>query len=321
MVLFVNMYCFADDVVAYHKKNNIQEEKTMRESTKLIGNTPMLRLENTNIYIKLEKFNAGGSVKDRAVLGMLSKAMEKGKLVPGDVLVEATSGNTGIALAMLGAMYNIEVIIFMPESMSLERRQLVKAYGAQLVLTPASQGMKGAMEAMNTYKQEHANAKSLDQFDNEDNVLVHYETTGKEILKQVEHIDMFVACVGTGGTFSGVAKRLKEYDPSIMCIAGEPEKSALLSGQEAGSHKIQGIGANFVPGNFHRELCDDIMLVSDEEALRETKAFVKETGILVGISSGANIALAKRLAWRNPDKTIVTIAPDGGEKYLSVLDF
>lgn len=293
----------------------------MRESTKLIGNTPMLRLENTNIYIKLEKFNAGGSVKDRAVLGMLSKAMEKGKLVPGDVLVEATSGNTGIALAMLGAMYNIEVIIFMPESMSLERRQLVKAYGAQLVLTPASQGMKGAMEAMNAYKQEHANAKSLDQFDNEDNVLVHYETTGKEILKQVEHIDMFVACVGTGGTFSGVAKRLKEHDPSIMCIAGEPEKSALLSGQEAGPHKIQGIGANFVPGNFHRELCDDIMLVSDEEALRETKAFVKETGILVGISSGANIALAKRLAWRNPDKTIVTIAPDGGEKYLSVLDF
>ena len=293
----------------------------MRESTKLIGNTPMLRLENTNIYIKLEKFNAGGSVKDRAVLGMLSKAMEKGKLVPGDVLVEATSGNTGIALAMLGAMYNIEVIIFMPESMSLERRQLVKAYGAQLVLTPASQGMKGAMEAMNAYKQEHVNAKSLDQFDNEDNVLAHYETTGKEILKQVEHIDMFVACVGTGGTFSGVAKRLKEHDPSIMCIAGEPEKSALLSGQEAGSHKIQGIGANFVPGNFHRELCDDIMLVSDEEALRETKAFVKETGILVGISSGANIALAKRLAWRNPDKTIVTIAPDGGEKYLSVLDF
>ena len=321
MVLFVNMYCFADDVVAYHKKNNIQEEKTMRESTKLIGNTPMLRLENTNIYIKLEKFNAGGSVKDRAVLGMLSKAMEKGKLVPGDVLVEATSGNTGIALAMLGAMYNIEVIIFMPESMSLERRQLVKAYGAQLVLTPASQGMKGAMEAMNAYKQEHVNAKSLDQFDNEDNVLAHYETTGKEILKQVEHIDMFVACVGTGGTFSGVAKRLKEHDPSIMCIAGDPEKSALLSGQEAGSHKIQGIGANFVPGNFHRELCDDIMLVSDEEALRETKAFVKETGILVGISSGANIALAKRLAWRNPDKTIVTIAPDGGEKYLSVLDF
>lgn len=293
----------------------------MRESTKLIGNTPMLRLENTNIYIKLEKFNAGGSVKDRAVLGMLSKAMEKGKLVPGDILVEATSGNTGIALAMIGAMYNIEVIIFMPESMSLERRQLVKAYGAQLVLTPASQGMKGAMEAMNAYKQEHVNAKSLDQFDNEDNVLAHYETTGKEMLKQVEHIDMFVACVGTGGTFSGVAKRLKEHDPSIMCIAGEPEKSALLSGQEAGSHKIQGIGANFVPGNFHRELCDDIMLVSDEEALRETKAFVKETGILVGISSGANIALAKRLAWRNPDKTIVTIAPDGGEKYLSVLDF
>lgn len=293
----------------------------MKQTVQLIGNTPMYHIENTNIYVKLEKFNAGGSVKDRAVLGMLSKAMEKGTLTPQDVLAEATSGNTGIALAMLGSVFQIPVIIFMPETMSMERRQLVKAYGAQLVLTPGAKGMQGAIDAMEAYKEEHKNAKSLDQFENEDNVLAHYETTGKEILEQIDHVDIFVASVGTGGTFSGVAKRLKEHDPNIRCYAGEPETSAILSGQKAGPHKIQGIGANFIPKNFHRELCDDILLVTNEEALKETVAFAKQTGILVGISSGANIALAKRLAWRNPEKNIVTIAPDGGEKYLSVLDF
>lgn len=293
----------------------------MKQTVKLIGNTPMYHMENTNIYIKLEKFNVGGSVKDRAVLGMLTKAMEKGVIQPGDELVEATSGNTGIALAMLGAVFAIPVTIFMPETMSNERRQIVKAYGARLELTPGGKGMQGAIDAAQAYKEEHANAKSLDQFDNEDNILMHYETTAKEILEQVDHVDIFVAGIGTGGTFSGVAKRLKENDASTMCYAGEPETSAVLSGQDAGPHKIQGIGANFVPKNFLREYCDDIMLVSNEEALRETVAFAKETGILVGISSGANIALAKRLAWRNPDKTIVTIAPDGGEKYLSVLNF
>lgn len=293
----------------------------MKQTVQLIGNTPMYHIENTNIYVKLEKFNAGGSIKDRAVLGMLSKAMEKGTITPGDVLVEATSGNTGVALAMLGTVFQIPVVIFMPETMSMERRQLVKAYGAQLVLTPGSKGMQGAIDAMEAYKNEHTNAKSLDQFDNADNVWMHYETTGKEILDQVDHVDIFVASIGTGGTFSGVAKRLKEHDAAIMCYAGEPEDSAILSGQKAGPHKIQGIGANFIPKNFDRNLCDDILLVSNEEAIRETIAFAKETGILVGISSGANIALAKRLAWRNPDKNIVTVAPDGGEKYLSVLDF
>lgn len=293
----------------------------MKQTVQLIGNTPMYHIENTNIYVKLEKFNAGGSVKDRAVLSMLTRAMKNGTVTPNSVLVEATSGNTGVALSMLGAVYGIPVIIFMPETMSVERRQLVKAYGAQLELTPGANGMQGAIDAMEAYKVQHHNAVSLGQFDNADNVLAHYETTGKEIIDQVEHIDIFVATVGTGGTFSGVAKRLKEHDAKIMCYAGEPETSALLSGQKAGPHKIQGIGANFIPKNFDREVCDDILLVSSEEATKETIAFAKLTGIFVGISSGANIALARRLAWRNPDKTIVTIAPDGGEKYLSVLDF
>lgn len=293
----------------------------MKQTVALIGNTPMYHIENTNIYVKLEKFNAGGSVKDRAVLYMLTKAMERGEITPNSVLVEATSGNTGVALSMLGAVFSIPVVIFMPETMSVERRQLVKAYGAQLILTPGAQGMQGAIDAMNAYKEEHIEAISLGQFDNSDNVLAHYETTGKEILEQVEHIDIFVAGIGTGGSFSGVAKRLKEHDASIMCYAGEPETSALLSGQKAGPHKIQGIGANFIPNNFDREQCDDILLVTSEDAVKETIAFAKLTGILVGISSGANIALARRLAWRNPDKNIVTIAPDGGEKYLSVLDF
>lgn len=296
--------------------------KEMNQTISLIGNTPMYNIENSNIYVKLEKFNVGGSVKDRAVLGMLQEAMKKGDIDPSSVLVEATSGNTGVALAMLGAIYHIPVIIFMPETMSNERRQLVKAYGAKLELTPGSKGMQGALEAMNAKIEEDPKKyHSLLQFDNYDNCKAHYETTGKEILEQVEHIDIFVACVGTGGTFSGVSKRLKEHDEHILCIAGEPEHSAILSGQDAGPHKIQGIGANFVPKNFDREICDDIMLVSNEEALKETVNFARETGILVGISSGANIALAKRLAWRNRDKTIVTIAPDGGEKYLSVLDF
>ena len=271
--------------------------------------------------MKLEKYNIGGSVKDRAVLGMLEKAMERKEITSDTVLVEATSGNTGVALAMLGAVYHIPVIIIMPETMSMERRQLIKAYGATLVLTPGSKGMKGAMEEMERLLNEHSNYRCLSQFDNPDNPNMHYETTGKEILEQLPDVDIFVAGIGTGGTFTGVSKRLKEHNPDILCIAGEPEKSAILSGREAGPHKIQGIGANFVPANFNRELADDILLISDQEAIFETVRFAKETGILVGISSGANIALATRLSLRYPGKKIVSIAPDGGEKYLSVLDF
>lgn len=293
----------------------------MKETVKLIGNTPLYHIEDTNIYVKLEKYNIGGSIKDRAVLGMLGAAMNKGEIRQDTVLVEATSGNTGVALAMLGAVYHIPVIIIMPETMSMERRQLVKAYGATLVLTPGEKGMQGAMDEMERLMKENTNYRSLSQFDNPDNPNAHYETTGKEILDQLQDVDIFVACIGTGGTFSGVAKRLKEYNPAILCMAGEPEKSAVLSGRQAGPHKIQGIGANFVPANFDRELADDILLISDREAVFETVRFAKETGILVGISSGANIALAKRLSLRYPGKKIVTVAPDGGEKYLSVLDF
>ena len=293
----------------------------MKETVKLIGNTPLYHIEDTNIYVKLEKYNIGGSIKDRTVLGMLDAAMNKGEIRQDTVLVEATSGNTGVALAMLGAVYHIPVIIIMPETMSMERRQLVKAYGATLVLTPGEKGMQGAMDEMESLMKENTNYRSLSQFDNPDNPNAHYETTGKEILDQLQDVDIFVACIGTGGTFSGVAKRLKEYNPAILCMAGEPEKSAVLSGRQAGPHKIQGIGANFVPANFDRELADDILLISDREAVFETVRFAKETGILVGISSGANIALAKRLSLRYPGKKIVTVAPDGGEKYLSVLDF
>lgn len=293
----------------------------MKETVKLIGNTPLYHIEDTNIYVKLEKYNIGGSIKDRAVLGMLKAAMAKGDINKDTVLVEATSGNTGVALAMLGAVYHIPGTIIMPETMSMERRQLVKAYGAALVLTPGAKGMQGAMDEMERLLKEHANYRSLSQFDNPDNSNAHYETTGKEILEQLSDVDIFVACIGTGGTFSGVAKRLKEHDPAILCMAGEPEKSAILSGRQAGAHKIQGIGANFIPANFDRELADDILLISDHEAIFETVRFAKETGILVGISSGANIALAKRLSLRYPGKNIVTVAPDGGEKYLSVLDF
>lgn len=291
------------------------------ETLKLIGNTPVYHMEDTNIYVKLEKFNAGGSIKDRAVMGMLQHAIDTGEIKEDSVLIEATSGNTGIALAMLGAVYHIPTIILMPETMSEERRQMIKAYGAELILTQGALGMQGSIDKMKELMDAHPNYVALSQFDNPYNPQIHYETTGKEILAQVPDVDIFVACVGTGGTFSGISRRLREANPNIRCVAGEPKSSALISGHEAGPHKIQGIGANFIPKNFDEHVCDDVMMISDEDALAETVAFAKTTGILVGISSGANIALAKRLAKYYPDKTIVTIAPDGGEKYLSVLEF
>lgn len=293
----------------------------MKETIQLIGNTPMYHLENTNIYVKLEKFNVGGSIKDRAVLGMLEDAFKKGIIKEETKLIEATSGNTGIALAMLGAIYHIPVTIIMPASMSEERRKLVKAYGARLILSDAAKGMQGAIDQMQEMMKEDSTYLSLGQFDNEANATMHYQTTGVEILQQVPNVDIFVACAGTGGTFSGISRRLKETNANIRCVIGEPENSALLSGHSAGPHKIQGIGANFIPNILDVSLIDDIMLITDEDAIKETIQFAKETGILVGISSGANIALAKRLATYEQDKIIVTIAPDGGEKYLSVLEF
>lgn len=293
----------------------------MKQTLQLIGNTPMFQIENTNIYVKLEKWNPGGSIKDRAVLGMLMEAFKQNEINKDTILIEATSGNTGIALAMLGAVYHIPVEIIMPSSMSVERKMLMQAYGAKVILSDGAKGMAGAITMMEEKKAQDPRYLSLSQFDNEANVKIHYETTGKEILQQVPNVDTFVACVGTGGSFTGIAKRLKETNPNIRCIVGEPEESAVISGQEKGSHKIQGIGAGFVPSILDQTLIDDIMLISNEDAIKETIAFGKETGILVGISSGANIALAKRLASYDPNQIIVTLAPDGADKYLSVLDF
>lgn len=291
----------------------------MKEAMKLIGNTPMYYLENSHIHIKLEKMNPGGSIKDRAVYGMMQDALDRGKITSQTKLIEATSGNTGIALAMMGAIYHLPVTIVMPESMSKERRALIKAYGANLILSDKAQGMAGAIQKMQEIMAEDADYLYLDQFGNEANANIHEQTTGPEILRQVENVDIFVACFGTGGTFTGVARALKKANPNIRCVVGEPYHSALLSGHEAGAHKIQGIGANFIPKILDTSLIDDILLIDDEEAYQETVNFAKETGILVGISSGANIALAKRLASHYPDREIVTVAPDGGEKYLSVL--
>lgn len=292
----------------------------MKEAIKLIGHTPMYHLQNTNIKIKLEKFNPAGSIKDRAVYGMLEDAFEHQRISEHTKLIEATSGNTGIALAMLSAIYQIPVTIIMPDSMSIERRQLMQAYGAELVLSEGAKGMQGAVDLMNQYMQNDETFLSLRQFDNPANADIHERTTGVEILEQAQDTEIFVACVGTGGTFTGIARALKKANPKIRCIAAEPTNSALLSGHESGAHKIQGIGANFIPSILDTSLIDDILLIDDDEALKETKAFAQETGILVGISSGANIALAKRLSKYYPDKKIVTIAPDGGEKYLSVLN-
>lgn len=291
------------------------------KAIELIGHTPMIQIGNSNVFVKLEKYNPGGSVKDRAVYAMLQGAIERGEITKEHTLIEATSGNTGIALAMLGAIMQIKVIIVMPDTMSIERRRLIQAYGAKLVLSDGAKGMQGAIDQMNELMKEHSDYISLGQFDNPDNVRAHYETTGVEILEQQPQVGVFVAGVGTGGTFSGVANRLKEKNSEILCVAVEPAKSALLSGREAGPHKIQGIGANFIPKNFDAHVCDDIATVTDEEAIEAMIAFGKETGILIGISSGANIAAAKRYAQYYPERIIVTIAPDGADKYLSLVEF
>lgn len=290
-------------------------------SLKFIGNTPIYQLDDTNIFVKLEKYNLGGSVKDRAVLGMLEEAKRQGKVNEDTIIVEPTSGNTGIAVAILASILGLKAVIIMPESMSLERRTLIKAYGAQLILTPKELGIKGSIELAEKLRGKYPNAISLSQFDNPANPAYHHKTTGKEILEQVPDIDIFVAGVGTGGTFSGVAKYLKENKPGVLAVALEPEESPAISKGHGGVHKIQGIGTGFVPENFDKELMDEVYTVSSEEAIEATKDFVRTTGIGVGISSGAAIAGAKKVAAKYPDKKIVTILPDGVDKYLSMLDF
>lgn len=290
-------------------------------SLKFVGNTPIYQLDNTNIFVKLEKYNLGGSVKDRAVLGMLEEAKRQGKVNSDTIIVEPTSGNTGIAVAILASVLGLKAVIIMPESMSIERRTLIKAYGAQLILTPKELGIKGSIDKAAEIREKYDNAISLSQFDNPANPAYHYTTTAKEILEQVPDLDIFVAGVGTGGTFSGVAKYLKENKPEVLAIALEPEESSAISKGHGGVHKIQGIGTGFIPENFNKELMDEIYTVPSDEAISETKNFVRTTGIGVGISSGAAIAGAKKVAAKYPDKKIVTILPDGVDKYLSMLEF
>ena len=287
----------------------------------MIGNTPMIKLNNignSNIYVKLEKYNPAGSIKDRAVYYMVENLEKHGLLKKGDVLVEATSGNTGIALSMIGSLKGYKVIIVMPETMSVERRTLMKAYGAELILTDGSLGMKGSIEKMNKLLSENSNYISLKQFDNEYNPLAHYETTGVEIYNQVKDIDIFVCGVGTGGTISGVGKYLKEQNPNIKVVAVEPEGSPVISKNKKGSHKIQGIGAGFIPKNYNENVVDEVMTITDEESYEGVRIMAQKEGILVGISSGANIYAALKLCEMYPDKKIVTVAPDGIDKYMSM---
>ena len=291
------------------------------QTTELIGKTPIYQLPNTNIYVKLEKYNVGGSVKDRAVLGMLQAAREQGCIHEDSIIVEATSGNTGIALAMVGAILHIKTVIIMPESMSKERRELIKAYGAQLILTPKETGMKGALERANEILEKYPNAFTLGQFVNPANPDMHYRTTGAEIVEQVPNVDVFVAGIGTGGTFTGVTRRLKEHNPNLKAIAVEPTGSPAITEGKGGPHKIQGIGAGFIPENFDQTLMDGVQTVSDEEAFSEVQTFMRESGISIGLSAGAAIVAAKRMARELPKANIVVIAPDGGEKYLSLLEF
>ena len=291
------------------------------QTTELIGKTPIYQLPNTNIYVKLEKYNVGGSVKDRAVLGMLQVAKEQGRIHEDSIIVEATSGNTGIALAMVGAILHIKTVIIMPESMSKERRELIKAYGAQLILTPKETGMKGALERANEILAKYPNAFTLGQFVNPANPDMHYRTTGNEIVEQVPNVDVFIAGIGTGGTFTGVTRRLKEHNPNLKAIAVEPAGSPAITEGKGGPHKIQGIGAGFIPENFDQSLMDGVQTVSDEEAFSEVQTFMRESGISIGLSAGAAIVAAKRMARELPKANIVVIAPDGVEKYLSLLDF
>ena len=290
----------------------------------LIGRTPILKVTNmidensADVYVKLEKFNPGGSVKDRAALGMIEKVEEAGLLKKGSVIVEPTSGNTGIALAMIGRVKGYKVIIVMPETMSKERRDLIKAYGAELVLTEGNRGMKGAIEKATEMVNEHGYFMPQ-QFENIANPEKHYETTAQEIYEDINDLNAFVAGVGTGGTITGIGKSLKEKISDIEIVAVEPSNSQVIAGKNPGPHKIQGIGAGFVPQNYKQEYVDKVVAVSDENAIKIAVDFAKNEGILVGISSGAAIYAAIEIAKKlGKGKKVLAIAPDGGEKYISM---
>lgn len=292
-----------------------------KNGLELIGNTPMVSLEEIgykNVYVKLEKYNPGGSIKDRIALSMIEGAEKKGILNKDSVIVEATSGNTGIGLSMVGSLKGYKVIIIMPETMSIERRQLVKSFGAELILTEGFKGMQGSIDKLNELLMDNSNYINLGQFENEDNPKVHYERTGPEIYNEIPDIDIMIAGIGSGGSISGVGKYLKEKINDINVIGIEPSSSPLITKNIAAPHKIQGIGANFIPKNYDNKVVDKVITVSDEDALKTMKLMALKMGILVGISSGANIFGAMKLSDENPNLKIVTIAPDGLDKYLSM---
>jgi len=296
--------------------------------TELIGRTPLLRLANygsqlgleASIVAKLEYFNPAGSVKDRIGFAMIKDAEENGKLLPGSIIIEPTSGNTGIALAFAAAALGYRLIIVLPESFSLERRALMKALGAELVLTPASEGMRGAIKTAEELQQQYPGSFIPQQFENGSNPAIHRRTTAEEIWADTDgELDAFVAGVGTGGTISGVGSLLKERKPSVQVVAVEPSDSPVLSGGKPGAHRIQGIGAGFVPGVFQPEVVDEIMTIASEDAYETSRRLAKSEGLLVGISSGAAVYAAAQLA-RRPEykgRRIVVILPDTGERYLS----
>ena len=298
----------------------------VQSMTQLVGNTPLLALRRlgeglpASLYAKLEYLNPAGSIKDRAALSMILDAEEKGLLQPGSAIIEPTSGNTGIGLAAIGISRGYRVILTMPESMSVERRKLLAAYGAELVLTEGARGMAGAIQRAEELQREIPGSIIAGQFENPANPAAHYRTTGPEIWRDLEgRIDMLVAGVGTGGTLSGTGRYLKEQNPAVQLVAVEPAASPLLSGGKTGPHGLQGIGANFVPENFDRSLCDRIVTVREEEAYAAARVLARQEGVLVGITSGAALHAAMSLAKEpeNAGKQIVAILPDTGDRYLS----
>ena len=304
--------------------------KIAKQLSDLVGNTPLLELGKysklkglkTPIIAKVEYFNPGGSVKDRIALAMIEDAEQKGLLKPGATIIEPTSGNTGVGLALVSAVKGYKLILTMPETMSVERRNLVKAYGATVKLTPGKDGMTGAIKAAEELRDTIPGAVILQQFENDANPRRHYETTGKEIWEQTDgKIDIIVAGVGTGGTISGIGKRLKEYNPDVKVVAVEPATSPVLNGGQSGPHKIQGIGAGFVPKTYDASVIDEVLDIDNDDAIRTGRELAREEGLLVGISSGAAAFAAAELAKRpeNEGKTIVAILPDTGERYLSTV--
>ena len=297
--------------------------KIANNMTELIGNTPLVKinkLSSANILAKVESFNPAGSIKDRPALNMIEKAEQEGLINKDTIIIEPTSGNTGIGLAMVCAIKGYKMILTMPETMSLERRKLLKAYGAELVLTDGAKGMQGAVDKAIELSKKYPNSFIPQQFDNPANPESHIKTTAEEIWRDTDgKVDIIVAGVGTGGTITGLAKALKSHNPQIKAIAVEPKLSQVLAGKPAGAHKIQGIGANFVPKNFDYNVVDEIIHVSDEDSIETARKLAKEEGILCGISSGAAmhaaIEISKRPEYKN--KMIVVILPDLGERYLS----